>query len=150
MSHLVPSRLIEFLYRCFRATRSFLITKLFLLASTIDAWWHPSSRSPHPQIKFVTKQNGKRSLVFMGYRYTLNQKRGDLRYWECCYRRSRRKTCRSRIVTHINSIRSIRGTHDHSPFKDEETGKYDSASAGELGQMLPANMCLRGIENVKN
>ncbi|XP_049532497.1 modifier of mdg4-like isoform X32 [Anopheles darlingi] len=83
-------------------------------ASAKSFWWKTSSKTPHSQVKFVTKQNGKRSLVFMGYSYTLNQKRGDLRYWECCYRRSRKKSCRSRIVTHMDSIRSIRGTHDHS------------------------------------
>ncbi|XP_058057591.1 modifier of mdg4-like isoform X17 [Anopheles bellator] len=66
-----------------------------------------------PTVTFVKKDNGKQSLIYMGHTYTLNQKRCNLRYWECCYRRSGMKTCPSRITTENHNIRSVRGRHDH-------------------------------------
>ncbi|XP_035777020.1 modifier of mdg4-like isoform X3 [Anopheles albimanus] len=116
-------------------------------ASTIDAWWHPSSRSPHPQIKFVTKQNenlldsasatgasmsaelkfikspwSTPCLVLNEYLYNCHSTRGEIGYWRChnYSRKVKEERCRARCVVKNGRLSALTGAqHNHPPHTEK-------------------------------
>lgn len=62
----------------------------------------------------MSSRKGKPLLLYRGHQYTLNRRRKQLGYWECVHRRSKLKSCPSRILTENAQIKRVRGDHDHS------------------------------------
>ncbi|XP_055594952.1 modifier of mdg4-like isoform X39 [Uranotaenia lowii] len=72
-----------------------------------DDTFHPTD------VQFIRSRKGKQLLLYKGFSYTLNRQRGPLGYWECVHRRSKLKSCPSRITTDDRQIKRVRGEHDH-------------------------------------
>ncbi|XP_062698310.1 FLYWCH-type zinc finger-containing protein 1-like [Aedes albopictus] len=66
-------------------------------------------------VQFVRSRKGKPLLLYKGHQYTLNRRRKQLGYWECVHRRSKLKSCPSRITTDNVQIKRVKGEHDHMP-----------------------------------
>nr|XP_029723769.1 uncharacterized protein LOC115264250 [Aedes albopictus] len=66
-------------------------------------------------VQFVRSRKGKPLLLYKGHQYTLNRRRKQLGYWECVHRRSKLKSCPSRITTDTVQIKRVKGEHDHMP-----------------------------------
>jgi len=66
-----------------------------------------------PQPTFSTGQGGKPNLIYDGFRYCLNAKKQETKYWQCVLNTSRSSyTCKGRIITKNDRI-SGTATHTH-------------------------------------
>lgn len=71
-------------------------------------------KTDYTVVQFVRSRKGKPLLQYKGNQYTLNRRRKQLGYWECVHRRSKLKSCPSRITTENVQIKRVKGEHDHS------------------------------------
>ncbi|XP_050084763.1 modifier of mdg4-like isoform X3 [Anopheles aquasalis] len=116
-------------------------------AATTGAWWHASSKTPHPQVKFVTKQNenlldsasatgasmsaelkfikspwSTPCLVLNEYLYNCHSTRGEIGYWRChnYSRKVKEERCRARCVVKNGRLSALTGAqHNHPPHTEK-------------------------------
>lgn len=64
-------------------------------------------------LQYYKNSRGNIVLNLDGHPYTVNRKRGDITYWECCKRRTKGIHCKSRMVTIGSQIKHITDDHNH-------------------------------------